>query len=264
MSVALDYARALDPSVMAEGIGLDPDPWQSDVFASGHPRILLNCHRQSGKSTVSSVLAVHAAVYEPRSLVLLISPSMRQSGEVFAKCMAAYTGLGRPIMANAENALSLKLENGSRIISLPGNASTVRGYSGVRLVVIDEAAYTDSDLLDALWPMLAVSHGRLIALSTPNGKRGWFWEAWESGGKSWKRVEVPVTQCKRIAPAFLEEFRLARGERKFAQEYLCQFVETTDQAFGEESIAAAFDRDLEPIRLADEDADDIDLNAKVS
>lgn len=259
-SLALDIARNLDPAVMAQGIGLEPDPWQLDVLRSDHPRILLNCHRQSGKSTVSAVLATHAAVYEPRSLVLLISKAQRQSVEVFRKCLATYESLGKPVAIEAENALSLILENGSRIISLPGNAATVRGYSGVRLVVVDEAAYTDYDLLDALWPMVAVSHGRLIGLSTPNGKRGWFWELWSQGGTSFQRVEVPVTQTKRVPKDFLTEFRRSRGERIYAQEYLCQFVETTDQAFGEEAVNAAFDRELKPLRF---DAD-LDLVGSVS
>lgn len=258
MSLALDLARALDPGAMAEAIGMVPDPWQEEVFTSGHPRILLNCHRQSGKSTVSSVLAVHAAVYEPGSPVLLISPSMRQSGEVFRKCMAAYQTLGRPVVAEAENALSLLLENGSRIISLPGNAGTVRGYSGVRLVVIDEAAWTSDELPAALRPMLAVSGGRIIALSTPNGKRGWFWEAWAQGD-GWKKVKIPATDCPRITREFLEEERQALGDRRFAQEYLCEFVEVVDQAFGEDAIRAAFSRNIEPLSLGT-----LDLEGPVS
>jgi hypothetical protein len=70
--------------------------------------------------------------------------------------------------------------------------------------------------------MLAVSGGRLICLSTPYGKRGFFYEAW-AGREDWLRVEVPATRVKRIAPAFLEEERRALGESWFRQEYLCSF-----------------------------------------
>lgn len=241
-TLALDLIRAVDPAALAADIGMVPDPWQEDVLWSDDPRILLNCHRQSGKSTVAAVLAVHAAVYEPRSLVLLISPSQRQSSEVFRKAMNVYQNLGRPVIAEAENALSLILENGSRVISLPGNVSTVRGYSGVRLVVVDEAAFTSPELTPAVRPMLAVSGGRFIALSTPNGKQGWFYEAWVQGG--WKKVQVPVTQCPRIPKEFLREEKLALGERRYSQEYLCEFVDVTDQAFGEESVKKAFDRSV--------------------
>lgn len=247
MSLALDLARAANPSVLAAAIGMEPDPWQDDVLRSTHPRILLNCHRQSGKSTVASVLVVHAAIYEPESLVLLLSPSMRQSGEVFKKCLVAYRGLGRPVIAEAENQLSLILENGSRIISLPGTEGTVRGYSGVRLLVTDEASRVKDDLVAAVRPMLAVSGGRMVALSTPNGKRGWWYDAWENGGPTWKRVKIPATMCPRITPEFLDEERRALGDRLFAQEYLCEFTETIDSAFGAAAVNAAFSRNLESL-----------------
>lgn len=251
MSAALDLARGLNPAVLAPAIGMIPDPWQQDVLQSSHQRILLNCHRQSGKSTVASVLGVHTIVYEPASTVLLVSPSLRQSQEIFKKCVVAYRGLGRPVVAEAENQLSLYLENGSRIISLPGSEATVRGYSAVRLIVIDEASMVSDGLITALRPMLAVSGGRLIALSTPKGKRGWWWDAWESGGSVWKRVKVTADECPRITPDFLAEERKALGERMFLQEYMGEFVETTDQAFGEDAIKKAFSKTLEPLSFED-------------
>jgi hypothetical protein len=80
-----------------------------------------------------------------------------------------------------ESALRLELRNGSRIVSLPGDETTVRGYSGVRLLVVDEAARVPDDLYFSIRPMLAVSGGRLVCLSTPFGKRGFFYEAWTEG-----------------------------------------------------------------------------------
>ena len=68
----------------------------------------------------------------------------------------------------------LEFANGSRVLSLPGTERTVRGFSEVSLLVIDEAARVDDGLYYAVRPMLAVSGGRLVALSTPYGKRGWF------------------------------------------------------------------------------------------
>lgn len=247
MSLALDLARASNPAMLAEVIGMDPDPWQTDALRSDHPRSLWNCHRQSGKSTTASVLGVHRAVYRPGSLSLIFSPSMRQSGEVFKKCLVLYRSLGRPVVAEAENQLSLILENGSRIISLPGSEGTIRGYSGVDLVIIDEAARVKDGLNAAVRPMLAVSGGAIVAMSTPAGKRGWWWNAWENEGPSWKRVKVTADQCPRISAAFLEEERRTYGERLFRQEYFGEFVETMDQAFNHASVQAAFSRDLEPL-----------------
>lgn len=259
MSLALDLARAASPAVLADAIGMEPDAWQDDVLSSDDARILLNCHRQSGKSTTAAVLGVHGTVYRARSLALIFSPSMRQSREVLQTCVTLYRSLGRPVLAEAENALSLILENGSRIISLPGSEATVRGYAGVDLVIIDEASRVKDELVAAVRPMLAVSGGRLIGMSTPRGRRGWWWDAWENGGAVWKRVRVPACRVRpngtlesltpRISAAFLEEERHALGERLFAQEYMCEFVETTDQAFGVDAVKAAFSRDLEPLRF---------------
>jgi hypothetical protein len=127
--VAPPPAALAAPEVAARA-GLAPDPWQARVLRSTAPRLLLNASRQSGKSTVTAVLAVQAALAEPGALVLLLSPTLRQSGELFKKCLAVYRAVGRPVAAEAETALSLELANGARIVSLPGKEATIRGYSG--------------------------------------------------------------------------------------------------------------------------------------
>ncbi len=201
MVIASDLARALDPVLLAAQAGITPDPWQAEVLRSASSRVLLNASRQSGKSTITSILAIHTALYEANSLVLLLGPSLRQAGEIFKKCLATYKDLGRPVAPESETALTLRLENGSRIVSLPGSKDgNIRGYSGVSLLVIDEAAWVSDSLYMSVRPMLAVSGGRLVALSTPHGTRGWFYEAW-GGQEPWDRYEVPATLCPRIRDA---------------------------------------------------------------
>lgn len=247
--LARDLAAALDPCVLAERVGLTADPWQADVLRSVAPRLLLNCSRQAGKSTITSILALHTALYQPGALVLLLSPSLRQSGEIFKKCQGVYRALGRPVPADSETALTLTLENGARIVSLPGSRDgTIRGYSGVDVLVIDEAAWVTDGLYIAVRPMLAVSGGRLVALSTPHGTRGWFYEAWR-GQESWERYEVPAVLCPRISPEFLEEERRNMGEWWFQQEYGCQFMEAETQPFRREDIDRAFREEVEPWEL---------------
>jgi hypothetical protein len=67
----------------------------------------------------------------------------------------------------------------------------VVGAANVRLVVIDEAARVSVGVYRAVVPMLALSNGRMVCLSTPFGKRGFFYEAWVKGGSDWERIEVP-------------------------------------------------------------------------
>jgi hypothetical protein len=76
------------------------------------------------------------------------------------------------------------MKNGSRIVSLPSKEANIRGFSGVSLIIEDEASRVGDDLYLAMRPMLAVNQGRLILMSTPWGKRGHFFEAWEHGGET--------------------------------------------------------------------------------
>ena len=244
MVLAADLALALDPARLATRAGIAPDPWQADVLRSVAPRLLLNCSRQSGKSTITALLAVHTVTYEPGALVLLLSPTLRQSGELFKKVIDAYRVLGRPVPAEAETQLTLTLENGSRVVSLPGKEGTVRGYSGVRLLIIDEAARVENALYYSVRPMLAVSGGRIVTLSTPFGRRGWWYDAWQNGGLTWERVKVTAADCPRIAPAFLEEERAALGPWWYRQEYECEFSETVDQVFGYDLVQRALSTDV--------------------
>src|ERR687894_914691 len=192
-----DLRLALDRSAFARALGLEPDPWQEDLLRSGSDWVLLNCCRQSGKSTMTGVIALHRALYHPGSLILCLAPALRQSQELFGKVLGFYRDLGRPVSPHGERKLSLELKNGSRIMTLPGTEKTIRGFSGVSLLVVDEAARVADELYFAVRPMLAVSGGTLMMLSTPYGKRGVFFEEW-TGGVGWERYEVPASECPRI------------------------------------------------------------------
>jgi hypothetical protein len=119
-------------------------------------------------------------------------------------------------------------------------------YSSVALLVIDEASRVDDALYGAMRPMLAVSRGRLLALSTPFGRRGWFYEAWQGGG-DWERVRVTAEQCPRIAADFLAGERQALGERWFRQEYLCSFEDAGDAVFAYGDVQAALSDEVTPL-----------------
>src|SRR5688572_22580230 len=145
-----DLKLALDRVAFAEKLGVIPDQWQRDLLRSSSDRILLNCSRQSGKSTMSAVIALHRALYHPGSLVLCLAPALRQSQELFAKIASFYRDLGRPVAPQAERKLSLELENDSRIITLPGSEKTIRGFSGAALLLVDEASRVDDELYYAI------------------------------------------------------------------------------------------------------------------
>ena len=137
---------AFDPVRILAAQGLEPDPWQEELLHHPGRQLLLNCSRQCGKSRTISVLAVHTAVFRPGSLTLLLSPSLRQSAELFRKVLEGYQAIGRPVEARRASQTRLELANDSRVISLPGREETIRSFQGVTLLVIDEAARVPDDL----------------------------------------------------------------------------------------------------------------------
>jgi hypothetical protein len=203
-------------------LGLNPDPWQVEVLDSPHPRLLLNCCRQAGKSTAVAVLALSEAMFIPGTTVLLLSRSFRQASELFRIVTGFHRRMGAPLKER-RNAGELAFSHSSRIVCLPCKEETIRGYSNVNLLIIDEAARVPDDLYRAVTPMLAVSDGRLICLSTPRGKRGFFHDAWANGGDDWARIEIPADKIPRIKPDFLDRERRTLGESWFRQEFCCSF-----------------------------------------
>jgi len=179
-------------------LGFEADAKQAQVLRSGGRRGLLNCTRQWGKSTVTAAKAMHQAMYSAESLTLVISPTARQSGEFLRKVGGFARKLGIREKGDGDNEISLALPNGSRIVGLPGNEATVRGFSAVSLLLVDEAARVSEEMYLAIRPMLAVSDGALWLMSTPFGKRGFFYEAWEHGGGEWERVRATAPECPRI------------------------------------------------------------------
>lgn len=245
-----DLAQALDPVIFAkEALKFNPDPWQEQALRWSGKRLLLNCSRQSGKSTTAAILALHRALFYPKSLILLVSPSLRQSSELFRKVQDLFKALPseqQPELVE-DNKLSLTMKNKSRIVSLPGSEGTIRGFSGATLIIEDEAARVPDDLYFAVRPMLAVSGGRLILMSTPFGKRGHFFKEWTEGGDTWDRIKITAYDCPRISHEFLEEERRSMGDWWFKQEYLCEFVETEDSVFTYDQVVTALNDDIEPL-----------------
>lgn len=232
---------------VVDALGFTPDPWQARALCWVGKRLLFNCSRQAGKSTTAAALALHTALYHPGALVLLVSPSLRQSSELFRKVIDFGARLVDSPALTEDNKLSWTLTNNARIVSLPGSEAKIRGFSGASLIIEDEAARVPDELYYAVRPMLAVSGGRLVLMSTPWGKRGHFFTEWTDGGPTWERIEIPATECPRISPEFLAEERESMPAWIFEQEYLCQFKETTDQVFSYDLVMSAITSDIKPL-----------------
>ncbi|MCZ8179648.1 MAG: phage terminase large subunit [Rhizobium sp.] len=245
--LARDFSRALDPVLLAKDCGIALDPWQADLMRQNPRRALLLCSRQSGKSTVAAFLVLNTALYVPQAQIVVVSPTQRQSGELFRSIVGFLGRLPGAPRLTSESVQRAELSNGARILALPGTEKTIRGIAGVDLVVIDEASRVEDELLTAVRPMMATKpESRLIALTTPAGKRGWFYEAWV-GDEKWHRVKVPASMCPRITQEYLDEELKALGALRFSEEYELAFHDPDEAVFPLSVIEAAFSDEVRPL-----------------
>ena len=226
-----DMAYSLDPVLWArEVLGYHPDPWQADLLRSRSRKIILNCSRQSGKSTTCAALGLHESIYRRPSFGLVIAPSQDQSGELMQKFDQFREAVELPSdYLSTDTKLAVKFANGNRFVARPGSEKTARSFSAVTLLLEDEAARVSDALYNSVRPMLAVSNGRHILMSTPFGKQNHFFKIWDQERDIWQWFEIPAEQCPRITKEFLEEEK--RTNPWMEQEYHCLFMDTEGSIF---------------------------------
>jgi hypothetical protein len=205
------FARASGHSAMA---------WQRQMLEETRDTLLVK-GRQVGATEVAAALAIHTARRKAGSTSAIISPSQRQSSEVTVRARLGLWALGETLRQDSVSLL--RLENGSRIISLPGSARGIRGYAA-DLVVLDEAAWITAETFTAARPLTAATGGRLIVQSTPGAPVGPFYELAEAVPDGWAFLKVRSDEVPTISPDFLERERRDMAPDLFAQEYLAEFA----------------------------------------
>ncbi len=229
----------LDRVAFARRLGLEPIEWQRRILRSESRRLVLSASRQAGKSTLTAIRALHTAVYRPGSTVLIVAPSERQSRLLFDKVAGFARRLGNDAPATADDRKTgLVLENGSRIEALPGKERTIRGFSAVALLVVDEAARAEESLFEGVTPMLAASGGAMILLSSPYTPAGFFYRTWREGD-AWERHKVTWRDCPWLDPADIAEERARMPGYVFRREYGGEFTSPDDAYFNPELVAAS-------------------------
>jgi len=239
-SLAQDLAMAADAVCMARFLGVEPYPWASDALRSAALRECWVVSRQGSKTSTAALMALHLAVYSPRSLSLCVSPSQRQANEWLGKVRQGYSALGRPSGALKDNAAELALDNGSRVISLPSSEASVRGYAA-DLVLVEEAARVDPAMWEAVAPMVAVTGGRIVMLSTPLMSEGFFWRAATGADPGWLVRTVTCDEIPTISKAFVEGEYASLGRSVADREYRCSFETSGGSLFSLAQLRALTD-----------------------
>lgn len=234
----------------AQALGFQADPIQTEILNTHSPRLILCCTRQWGKSSVAAVKALHLAAAKPGAFVLIASASFKQSAELLRVIRRhAEKLLGARCKGDGVNRGAIVLPNESRILALPQSPDTVRCFSAVDVIIIDEAAFVETAMHDALSPMLATTNGQLWLLSSANTTTGEFYKIWRGNGPEWRRFKVTAPECPRISPEFLAAERAAKGEAVFNREYMCDFTAIATVGVPENVVDDAFRGDVPAVTL---------------
>lgn len=231
-------------------LGIALDPWQRKLVKTPPGgRAICLVHRQAGKTTAAAIATSHHLIFgPPGSTSLVLAPTQRQSGEAIRRIRSLLLKAGAKL--ETDNAFSLQLENGSRVLGLPGqDDAAIRGLTVDGILVVDEAARVSDALFQAAMPMVLrhARTARVMLLSTAWAQDGFFYRIWTEGDPlDWTKVEARITECTHLSSDDIERERRSMPASVFAREYLNEFSGTESRLFNLDSLAAAFGRVVGP------------------
>jgi hypothetical protein len=205
-------------------LNLKLDKWQEQLILEENKNVCIRAGRQVGKSLGVALKALFYALKYDKRTVLIVAASQRQSSLLFEK-VTEFAKILAPEMITEEPTLTkMLLKNGSKIYSLPVGKTgySIRGFA-IDLLICDEAAFIPENVWTALTPMLATTNGKLILLSTPFGKGGFYYNCF--GDSAYRSFHLNSEECPRIPKEFLKSEKERMSRIQYAQEYLGEFVE---------------------------------------
>lgn len=250
--------RVPTPLEFGENILGNPlDGWQRQYMGESRERarVAIAACRQSGKSTVTALFVAWCLIFIPGFQCLVASRSLRQASHYLNSVRNAVLSVIPKEAMVQLNRLSMELPNGSQIISIPcAQPDAGRGFSP-HLVILDEAAFAPEALFRAITPSLAATGGAMHMLSSPNGRQGYFFEAFEGEAADvFMSLRVSYEKCPRITQETLEMERIALGELYFRQEFGAEFITPQGAFFGFSALTnlqEGEDPDLSDLEMLD-------------
>jgi hypothetical protein len=214
-------------------VGLDPvarfehaigpaDDWQKEVLRTDPALnaddqfVTVLASRQTGKSTTIGSLAYDDVTRG--KTCLLAAPSQRQSQELLRRITTFLQADPAPPKLIRSTLSEIETAGGGRVVSIPAT-DQARGFTA-DTIVLDEAAWLDDDAIAALLPMRR-SGGRVLMMSTPRGRGGFFYDTW-SAGKT-RRIFARSVDIPRLADK-VEYDRRFMSEIRFRAEHMCEFL----------------------------------------
>ena len=224
------------------------DPWQKELVKSKGDQVVIS-GRQCGKSAAISILAGRTALDNKNEFILIGAYVIEQAQLIFRKIHEYILAKSPKQIASRVSLNFMELKNGSKIYCRPigDTGAGMRGYSATMLI-IDEAAFVPDRAWEAIEPVISVTKGRTILLSTPQGKRGFFYKA--SINKNYKTTIVSARDCPRHTKKFLDQKQAEMSPVAFATEYLGEFIDNYNRKFTDEWIKLVCTIDKKTISLS--------------
>ncbi len=216
-------------------IRFDLYDYQVDMIRAYHEKknVVILSARQTGKSTVSSMYLLWFGMFHKDKTILIASNKNSGAMEMVSRIQYAYmhipNWLKPGVTEDGWNKHSMKFENESRIISEATSENSGRGMS-ISLLYLDEFAFVPPNIADEFWtsitPTLATG-GDCIMTSTPNGDINIFAQIWRGAQvavNGFHPIEIKWDQPPERDEIFKEEQIGKIGERRWRQEYECEFL----------------------------------------
>jgi len=222
-----------------------PFDYQKDFLLDESKRIAFRSGRQVGKTTCCAIKAIHHALNGEKRVVVILSPSLRQSSLMFRKVRAYLKHDLVYDLLESESNTRVSFKNGSEIHCLPGNnPDTVRGFSPT-MKIDDEAAFIKDEVYVASDPSIIATKGIHVMTSTPFGKRGRFYQAFNSD--AWSKYHIKSIRSPLITKDDLKSAKAEKTELEFKQEYEGEFLEEMDTYFPRDLVLSCVDDTIQEI-----------------
>ncbi len=228
-----------------------PYEYQAKLLRDDKKRVVVRWSRQAGKTTCIALRAIWYAITYPKTLTLIVAPSLRQSmimrDRVQDFLMSMQEDYRLELIEKLQRTV-IRFRNGSRIVALPNSPQLLRGYTANQVIADEANFFKDDELVfyNVLYPMLSTTDGTLIASSTPWSKDSVFYRMCQN-----KEFSPHVVTCEEVKEAglvkqsFIDEMRAQLPAERFQREFMAEFVEDIDAWLTQSLIVQCIDSKLQ-------------------
>jgi hypothetical protein len=243
-----DTEKLPKPSQWAKDtFNFKPNKIQQKVLDANSKRLILCCNRQWGKSTVIALKALHYAMEHPKSVIVVVSRTEKQGGELLARALDFASLLKLPKRRVPGYTHSILLPNEAKIYAISHSTETAPSRTA-DVLIFDEAAVVSDAVFSVTLPFVARTGGAVWILSTPRGQVGFFYNFWHDKDPQWTRIFSTVEDCPEIPKEFVELHRKG-APHLFRQEFYCEFTPAPGSLISRDRLQKMYDPTLDARKL---------------